>query len=169
MSTGEQWSTVEELAAARERFAARIPGWRVPAMWGVGLATRTPGGTHGASGPEAVGSAAENPGAETFFPVANAGTGPLPAVVLALTCGHPGGTAVYELPTGTLDAAIAAVSPALACTDVPHPNVAAWRGIRDEVAARGGGAYAVAVFVADPADPVADEHDAALRRAIAAA
>lgn len=149
MATDEQWGTLAELAAARERFAARIPGWRPPAQWALGVATR-------AGGPDG-----------TEFPVTNAGTGPLPAVVLAVLCGHPGGTAVHEITPALLDDAIAAMTPALACTDVPHPNVAAWHTVRERLAADDD-AYAVAVYIADPADPVADGHDAALRRAISA-
>ncbi|MGR7002937.1 hypothetical protein ACU686_41450 [Yinghuangia aomiensis] len=53
-----------------------------------------------------------------------------------MLCGHPGGTATYEIGPALLDEAIAAMTPALACTDVPHPNVAAWhRSVRERLAA----------------------------------
>lgn len=150
MPADQQWRTVEELNAARERFEAAIPGWRLPAAWSVGLATH-------------------KPDEATVFPSPNAGTGPLPAVVLATVLGHTGGTATYELTPEVLDRLIDTVSPALACTELPHPNTHSWLRIRDEIAAAGPeNAYAVAVFVADLADPVVDEHDAALRCAITA-
>ncbi|MDI2129748.1 hypothetical protein [Yinghuangia seranimata] len=149
--TVEKWSTLEEIAEARARFEAAIPGWRAPAAFGVGIAAREPDDAH----PEAV------------FPVVNVGKGPLPAVVMATVCGHSGGTASYELTRERLAEAIALAEPAEACTDVPHPNIKAWRGLLADLDEAGDAAFAVAVFVGDLADPVADGHDAAFRRAVA--
>ncbi|WP_436772362.1 hypothetical protein [Yinghuangia sp. YIM S09857] len=154
MTTAETWTTAADLAAARERFEAAIPGWRTPAAFGMGTV---------ASG-------------TAEFPVANAGGAALSAVVLATACGHRAGTASYELTTGQVARAVELLAPAEAYTAVPHPNMAAWRDILEQLRADGranGGSdgraiRAVAVFVADLADPAADAYDAALRAAISA-
>lgn len=148
--TAERWTTLAEIAAARARYESALPGWRVPAAFGLGIAAREPDDEH----------------PETVFPVVNVGGAALSAVVLATVCGHRGGTATYELTPEQVAHALDLVAPAEACTDVPHPNMAAWRGIRNDLADVGDEvAYAVAVFVADLGDPVVDDHDDALRRA----
>jgi hypothetical protein len=90
----ERWETVKEIATARERFEAGIPGYAPPAAYGVGLTDLA------------------------VDPVAHS----LPAVVLATVVGHTAGT---------------------------RP--------------------AVAVFGADPSDPVTGEADRLLRSALPAA
>jgi hypothetical protein len=119
----ERWETVEEINAARERFEAAL-GWKRPAAWG--LVTR-----------------------DGDVLRANFETGYLPAVTVATVLGHTGGSAELPLSVADAEAAIALGEPAEACTDIPHPNIAALRVL---VA---GGTGAVAVFV-DEADLVAD-------------
>lgn len=139
----ERWPTKDDLASARKRFEAAIPGWRAPAAFGVGLP-----GEADADG--------------TSFPVVNRRSGYLSAVVLATVCGHASGTRTYPLSADELAEAVRLMSPAEACTDVGHPNTAAWRGILDEI--EGTGRRAVAVFVGDPDEPAVDAHDARFRR-----
>ncbi|GAB3280114.1 hypothetical protein GCM10027589_07000 [Actinocorallia lasiicapitis] len=103
----ETWSTLEELAAARERFAAALPGWRAPAVHALGTTD----------------------GTTTDFLIVNEGAA-LTAVVLSTVCGHRRGSASYELTEAQLDEAIALQSPASACQDVKHPNLAVWRELR---------------------------------------
>lgn len=136
----DEWSTLEGLAAIRERLGAQITGWQGPASYAIAVDgelphINLPGGQHG-----------------------------LPAVVLATVLKHDGATATIEMSRQQLDEAITALAPAAACTDVEHPNLAAWRRIRDRLDERGG-ATLTAVFVRDLADPVTSEVDAALRAA----
>lgn len=121
-------------------LAAQITGWQAPASYAIAVDgelphLNLPGGQHG-----------------------------LPAVVLATVLKHDGATATIEMSRQQLDEAITALAPAAACTDVEHPNLAAWRRIRDRLDERGG-ATLTAVFVRDLADPVTSEVDAALRAA----
>ena len=115
----ERWETVEEINAARERFEAAL-GWKRPAVWG--LVTR-----------------------DGDVLRANVETGYLPGVLVATVLGHTGGTAALPLTVADAEAAIALGVPAEACTDIPHPNIAALRGLVAD------GADAIAVFV-DEAD-----------------
>ncbi|WTW92782.1 hypothetical protein OG216_05030 [Streptomycetaceae bacterium NBC_01309] len=185
MTTAESWTTAADLAAARGRFEAAIPGWRTPAAFGMG--TVAPGAGSGpaptptptpasaststsTSTPTSASASASGGevGASVEFPVANAGGAALSAVVLATACGHRAGTASYELTVDQVARAVDLLAPAEAYTAVPHPNMAAWRAILERLRADDGTLRAVAVFVADLADPVADDHDAALRAAISA-
>jgi len=125
---------MEALVAARERFAAAIPGWTWPAAAGVALVRPTPGGTE-----------------EVTFPVVNTSQHRLPVVVLAGVLGHAGGTATYELDAAALDRAIERLRPAAAATFMAHPNLEAWVELRTTLATEPR-ARAVAVFVADLAD-----------------
>nr|WP_170293623.1 hypothetical protein [Nocardiopsis sinuspersici] len=140
--SAERWTTKEEIVAARERLEAAHPGWRRPAAYGVGL-------VHAG---------------ETVFELANEGGGYLPAVVLARAVGHRSGTASHPLPTSRLEAAVAELAPAEACTELEHPNLHHWRELLGRVA--DGGGELVAVFVDDPADGPVDDHDRALRVAL---
>ena len=139
------WTTVAGLAAIRAAFASRIDGWREPVAYAVGLSPAS-------SSPE-----------WEFGHVNRPGGGPgLPAVVLATVLGHDGSTATLEMSVGQLETAVRTLSPAEACTDAEHPNLAAWRASLADAQsnpARG----LVAVFIADLADPVASEADASLR------
>ncbi len=147
--TDERWETMDDLIAARERLAAAIPGWRWPAAAGVALVRGGP-----------------DDGEEVTFPVVNTDQHRLPVVVLAGVLGHTGGTATYELDRAALDRAIERLAPARAATSVPHPNHEAWLRMRPTLEADPG-VRAVAVFVADLADPPVDTYDAALRALVA--
>ncbi|KAA1425620.1 pyridoxamine 5'-phosphate oxidase family protein [Nocardioides antri] len=134
----DEWSTLAGLAAIRERLAAQIDGWEYPVSYGLAVDgefvhVNEPGGTH-----------------------------KLPAVVLATVLKHDGGTATLEVSRQQLDEAITALAPAAACTEVDHPNLAAWRAIAARLDANGGGSVA-AVFVRSTDDPVGSELDAVLR------
>ncbi|HWI42089.1 MAG TPA: pyridoxamine 5'-phosphate oxidase family protein [Nocardioides sp.] len=133
----DEWSTVEGLGRIRERMAAQIDGWQSPVGHGIAVDgdfahVNAPGGTHG-----------------------------LPAVVLATVLKHDGSTATLEVDRQQLDEAITALAPAAACTDVEHPNLAAWRKVRERVEERGG--TVTAVFVRSADDPVSSETDERLR------
>jgi hypothetical protein len=135
----DEWGTVAGLAAIKERLTAQIDGYRAPAGWAVLLDgevehANAPGGAHG-----------------------------LAAVVLATVLKHDGSTATLPMTRQQLDEAITALAPAEACADLPHPNLAAWRRIRERF--DGAGGELVAVFVADPADAVTSAADTALRAA----
>ncbi|WP_408896244.1 pyridoxamine 5'-phosphate oxidase family protein [Nocardioides sp. R1-1] len=134
----KEWSTLEGLGRIRTRLAAQIDGWSTPVSHAVALDgeighVNRPGDQHG-----------------------------LPAVVLATVLKHDGSTATLEMTRHQLDEAIGALAPAATCTEVEHPNLAAWRAVRDRHDERGGAISAV--FVRDGADPVTSPTDAALRR-----
>ena len=101
----ERWSTPDEIAAARARFEAAIPGWRDPAVYAVGRRT----------------------GDGVEFARINTSVHRLPAVILATVAGHATGSASYILDLGTFDRAIALLTPAEADTSQDHPNLWAWR------------------------------------------
>ena len=135
------WRTDGDLAAARQHFGARIPGWTEPAAYGVarvdddGLVfghVNRPGGSHR-----------------------------LPAVVLATVCRHASGTATYALTAGRLRKAVDLLAPAEAAVHWEHPNLWSWR----ELLGGGGERFDrfLAFFVADIGEPPVDEHDAAFR------
>jgi hypothetical protein len=129
-------STLEGLAALRAEYAARIPGWTAPLTWAVAVDgafphVNLPGGMHG-----------------------------LASVALALGIGHDGTTATLELSAQQLEAAIALLAPAEACTTVEHPNLAVWRR------ALTSGARLHAVFVSDATDGLTSDLDRALRDAV---
>ena len=86
----EEWDTREKVNAARDRFAAAIPGWRFPAAFGIG---------------RLVGGRAE-------FARVNTEAGMLPAVVLGTVAGHASGSASYVLDRVALERAIALAAPA---------------------------------------------------------
>lgn len=133
----EQWHTIADLDAARDRFEAAIPGWRRPAAFGIARLVA---------------------GRPVFTRVA-VGDGHLPAVVLATVCGHTGGSASYSLAPAALDRAIALLCPADACTELEHPNLRAWRTLRPQLSL---GEHAIAVFADDLSEPAADPHVSAM-------
>jgi uncharacterized protein (DUF952 family) len=134
--SAEQWPTPEEIAAARQRFEAAIPGWVAPRAYGLGRLA----------------------GDRVEFVRVNVAEHPLPAVVLATVCGHRGGSASYRLDAAGLARAVNLLAPAEVCTAYDHPNLAAWRRLLPEL----GDDSAVAVFVADLDRPGDDRHVAAL-------
>jgi hypothetical protein len=128
---GDSWETVEKITAARERLIADIPGWRLPAAYGI--------------------ATIEEDG-QIRFARTNVGVHPLPAVVMATVLGHLTGSASYRLDEATLARAIRLLAPAEACTAYEHPNLATWREVQQVLLRRGA---AVAVFLDDE-----DESDA---------
>ncbi len=142
------WSTEAGLAEIKTSLAARLPGWRQPLAYAVGLAPA---------------AAAADPGAWEF-PHVNApgGRHGLPAVVLGTVLGHDGSTATVPVTAQQLGEAVAILAPAHACTTVDHPNLGAWRGIL-AVLQGDPTRRVVAVFVADLADPVSSDAEASYR------
>jgi predicted pyridoxine 5'-phosphate oxidase superfamily flavin-nucleotide-binding protein len=137
----DEWASLEGLKAVRQRLEGVIDGWRPPVAWGIALDgeaghVNAPGGSHG-----------------------------LASVVLATVLKHDGATATLEVSRAQLGEAIRALEPAEACTEVPHPNLAAWRALAASYDERGG--VLEAVFVRDLADPVTSPADEALRAACA--
>ncbi|MDN3240962.1 hypothetical protein [Glycomyces tritici] len=105
---GDRWETREKIAAARERLTADLPGWKVPAAYGLGV--------YDVSG-------------ELVFGHKNTGDHPLPAAVMATILGHEGGSESYEVDAATLQQAIRLLEPAGACRDYDHPNLADWKQV----------------------------------------
>jgi hypothetical protein len=139
------WSTPQGLAAIRDHLAARIAGWRQPVAYAV-----------------AISPASSSPEWEFAHVNAPGDRHGLPAVVLASVLRHDGSTASIPLSRGALAASIESLAPAEACTELPHPNLAAWREVLAEL--EGNPAReAVAVFVADLDDPVTSEADGSMR------
>ncbi|GAA1465945.1 hypothetical protein NE857_11025 [Nocardiopsis exhalans] len=139
----EQWATKEEINAARERLESGHTGYQRPAAYAVGV----------------------HRDGETTFGLTNVGTSPLPAIVLAIECGHTRGTATYELTPARLASAMDALAPAEACVELKHPNLVEWKRLAAELEDKGG--QPVAVFVGDLSDSPVDQHDRAFRAAIA--
>ncbi len=139
------WSTPAGLAAIKEHLAGRIDGWVQPVAHAVGVS-----------------SASSNPDWE--FPHVNVpgGRHGLAAAVLASVLRHDGSTATLPMTSAHLEAAIEALAPAEACTELEHPNLAAWRtalGHADDNPAR----ELIAVFVADLDDPASSDADGSMR------
>lgn len=105
---GNRWETPEKIAAVRERLIADLPGWKLPAAYGLGI--------YDVSG-------------ELVFGLKNVGEHPLPAVVMATVLRHKGGSKSYEVDVKALEQAIRLLQPAEACTAYDHPNLAEWRRI----------------------------------------
>ncbi|WP_017579685.1 hypothetical protein [Nocardiopsis valliformis] len=139
----EQWATKEEINAARERLESGHTGYQRPVAYAVGVYRD----------------------GETAFGLTNVGTSPLPAIVLAIECGHTCGTATYELTPARLASAMDALAPAEACVELKHPNLVEWKRLAAELEDKGG--QPVAVFVGDLSDSPVDQHDRAFRAAIA--
>lgn len=129
---------MEQVRAATARFEADLgPRWRRPVAWGV---------------------LREDPADGLVVDRANVGSGPPPAAVLACVLGHSGGTASIQFSAARLEQAIELLSPAEACRELDHPNLAAWRYLRLEIGDHGS---AVAVFpdaidILNPQDPHLD-------------
>ena len=145
----EQWPTTDDLAAARERFAASIPGWRAPIAHGMGF---IPTGAKVAPG---------------HFPVTNTDDHRLPGVAAATVIGYVSGTRVIELDRAALERVIEVLRPAEACP-VPHPNLWTWRDVYLPALDADPTARLVYVYVGDLDDPIAGPEDAAFRQALAA-
>ncbi|KGN30645.1 hypothetical protein N802_06530 [Knoellia sinensis KCTC 19936] len=139
------WSTPDGLAAIKDHLAAKIEGWRPPVAYAVGLSPAS-------SSPEWAFGHVNLPG----------GRHGLPAVVLATVLKHDGSTATLDVSLSQLAAAIESLAPAEACTEVDHPNLAAWRVVLAEAESNPARSM-VAVFVADLDDPVSSEADGTMR------
>ena len=136
----ERWATDEELAAARQRFADRIPGYVAPAAYAV---------------------ARIDDGELTFGHVNDVdGFHRLPGTVLASVCGYVADTATFELSRDQLAEAAELLSPAEAAEHWDHPNLWSWREL---LKAATPDSKFVAMFVRDPADPPVDYHDTLFR------
>lgn len=120
----ERWETIEAINAARTAMEAAL-GWERPAAWGL----LTPDGD---------------------VVRANVRDAYLPGVALATVLGHRGRSRSYALGGEAIARAIAMVEPAEACTEIPHPNLAALRLVGDA---------AVVTFVSE-ADFLGDADDA---------
>ena len=136
----EQWSTDEELLAARERFAARIPGYVSPAAY----------------------SLARKDGARVTFAHVNdiGGLHRLPAVVLASVCGYVDSTGTYPLTHAHVSLAIQRLAPAEAAIHHEHPNLWSWRTLLEASEPE---SVFLACFLRDPSDPVVDADDELFR------
>jgi hypothetical protein len=139
MST-EAWRTDDDLHAARQRFAAEIPGYAQPVAYGV---ARLDGTT-------LTFAHVNRPGGDHL----------LPAVVLATVCGHAAATATYRLEPAQLATAIELLAPAEAAAHWDHPNLWSWRALAQTSPPD---SEYVAFFVRDIDDPIVDEWDAAFR------
>jgi hypothetical protein len=138
------WRTDEELASARQRFAAGIPGYVPPAAYGV---------------------ARLDAGRLTFGEVNHLGhIHRLPAAVLASVCGYSSQTATFSLTAADLSEAVRRLAPAEAALHWEHPNLWSWRELLDGAAPT---SEFRAFFVADDADAPVDRHDAEFRRQLA--
>lgn len=124
---GDRWETPEKIAAVRERLIADLPGWKLPAAYGLGI---------------------YDVSEELVFGLRNVGEHPLPALVMATILGHEGGSNSYEVDAATLRQAIRLLQPAEACTAYKHPNLAEWRKVLKLLTGKGQ-AEAKMVFVAD--------------------
>ena len=76
----------------------------------------------------------------------------MPAAVMATVSGHQSGSASYDLTVEQLAEAIQRLAPAEACKDWDHPNLAAWRQVRESLGDRDG-VIPIAVFDDDPEAP----------------
>jgi hypothetical protein len=145
MPSTERWETDEELAAARGRFAATVPGYTHPAAYAT---ARLDGDTL------------------TFGYVNDIGTPHrLPAAVLASVCGHHGGTATYRLTGAQFAGAVERLAPAEAATHWDHPNLWSWRVLLDGATPE---SRFVVFFLGAEADEPVDEVDRRFRARLAA-
>jgi hypothetical protein len=124
-----------DLAALRADYASRVPGWRAPVTWALVV-----------DGEIAV---VNQPG----------GKHGLSALSLAVPLGHNGSTGTLPVTAAQVAEAAELLAPAAVDASMPHPNLVAFRD------AATGDHVLQAVFVADLADPVTSDADAALRAA----
>jgi hypothetical protein len=145
MST-ERWETDEELAAARGRFAAMVPGYADPAVY----------------------ATARLDGDELTYGYVNHVESPhrLPATVLAAVCDHRGGTATYRLSASQFADAVERLAPAEAATHWTHPNLWSWRELLEGA---GPASTFVVFFLASTGDEPVDDLDRRFRSRLAGA
>lgn len=140
----EVWATNDDLRAAQERYAARIPGFVMPAAYTV----------------------ARKDGRNLTFGHINrpGAVRPLPAVVLASVCGYTATTSVIDLDHEELATAIGRLTPAEAATHIPHPNLWSWRNLLADASPS---SHFLAIYVANTDDPPTDQNDVHFRRLLA--
>ena len=138
----DAWATDDDLVAAHQRFAGAIPGYRMPAAYGV----------------------ARHDGEDLVFGHINrpGEVRPLPAVVLATVAGYSAATVAARLSREDFQRAIQLLEPAEAATHIPHPNLWSWRQIAADASPQ---SEFVAFLVADANDGLVDELDARFREA----
>lgn len=136
----EQWITVDEVIAAKERLRAAMPGYEQPVSYSV--AWRSGGGWVFAHINEV------------------GGTHELPAVVLATVTGHRRGNVTIAMTEADFADAIELLRPAEACSAFDHPNLWSWRPLLRDAPAN---AEFVAVFIEDLDAPAASDAELALR------
>ena len=130
----EEWRTVEQVLAKQAKFEAALGGsWRRPAAYGI---------AHEVDGQIVVNRL--NVGGEH----------PLPAVVLATVSGYRSGVRAVPMTAVDLDQAITLLEPAEACAAWDHPNLWAWRYLREEIGDQG---TAVALFADQLDGPDGDD------------
>jgi 2,3,4,5-tetrahydropyridine-2-carboxylate N-succinyltransferase len=144
------YETLAGLRAWRDSIEASIPGYRRPAAFAVGAATIAPSGQI----------------LDTRYPVVNTDAHTLSPAVLSQVLGRANGTATFRLEPADLEAAVATLAPAEACTDTDHPNLQTWRGLLDlskQPHPHGGQRVIVAAFIDAFTDEPVDAHDVYLR------
>lgn len=128
-------SSSVDVARLRAEYAARVSGWQAPTTWALVV-----------DGEIAV---VNRPG----------GQHGLSALSLAVPLGHDGSSATLPVTAAQVAEAATLLAPVAVDASMPHPNLVAFR----EAAV--GEHVLQAVFVADLADPVTSDVDAALRAA----
>ncbi len=104
------WITNENLNTVRTNLTATMPEYARPGSYGVLL------------------ELADGGKCETHWNADN--THGLPSLVLAFLLDCPTGDASVEMTRADLDAAVLMLSPAAACQEWDHPNLASWRMIQ---------------------------------------
>ncbi len=146
------YSTLEEIQQAARDLEATIDGYQTPAAFGVGIATVGPSGDV----------------LDVAYPKVNLpepGSNSLTASSVAKVTGHSSGTATYELTAAQLDEVISILAPAEAYTEIPHPNLDAYRALAAALPqpAHGGTRHLFAAFIGDLDDDPIDAVDGYLR------
>jgi uncharacterized protein len=140
MTDVERWVTAEEVASARERLIAAMPGFELPVAYTL---------------------ARVEPDGFVFAHVNEVGgTHALPGVVLATVSGYRSGNATVPFTSAEVAAAIELLKPAEACAAFEHPNLWSWVAL---LAESDDDAEFVAVFISDLAAAPTTESEAALR------
>lgn len=127
MSGTEAWTTPEQIAAKTTEFEAAASA------------------AFGYVRPFAFGICHDNVDGSVVVDRVNVPARLLPAAAMALVLGERWApNCAVRISAAELDQARAIAGPAEACTDVPHPNLIAWRYLREEIGDHG---TAVAVYL----------------------
>jgi hypothetical protein len=105
------WVTTEDLGAARQHYAAQIPGWVQPVVHG--LVTTSADGVQRVQ-------------------VVSGRDHRLPCVILGYVIGRTSGTATITVTHEQLAHAAELLAPAEAALHTPHPNLWTWRRVLSE-------------------------------------